>query len=87
MSASEASEMDTLGTVPLWIKAELAENEVIAHPDADNDTDDTDTGTCTWELSHGGWQWVQTESSWSKTSSNNEGNTPLQTLQSFPTNV
>ena len=46
MSASEASEMDTLGTVPLWIKAELAENEVIAHPDADNDTDDTDTGTC-----------------------------------------
>ena len=47
MSASEASEMDTLGTVPLWIKAELAENEVIAHPDADNDTDDTDTGTCT----------------------------------------
>lgn len=41
MSASEASEMDTLGTVPLWIKAELAENEVINHPDADSDNTDT----------------------------------------------
>lgn len=42
LSASETSEMDTLGTVPLWIKAELADAEILNHhADVDDSGDDT----------------------------------------------